>query len=82
MNSSNHQSHENSLQLQLQDALDIRDALEDILKAMDDSPGELEVILDVILEKALRLCHAQLGGVFLYSDGLFEAVDMRGLPET
>lgn len=81
MNSTNPKSPQTSLQQKLNDALDARDALEDILRAMDESPGELEAIFDVILEKALRLCHAQLGIVFLYDEGLFEAIGMRGLPD-
>lgn len=81
MNSTNPKSPQTSLQQKLNDALDARDALEDILRAMDESPGELKAIFDVILEKALRLCHAQLGIVFLYDEGLFEAIGMRGLPD-
>ncbi len=66
---------------QLNDALEARDALEEILRAMDESPGELEAIFDVILEKALQLCHAQFGIVFLYDTGLYEAIGMCRLPE-
>ena len=65
----------------LSDALEARDALEDILRAMDESPGDLGAIFDVILEKALQLCHAQFGIVFLYDAGLYEAIGMRGVPE-
>lgn len=57
----------------------LTDALEEILCAMDESPGELEAVFDVILDKALQLCHAQFGFVFLYDAGLFEAVGMRGV---
>lgn len=64
----------------LDDALRAQDALQDILRVMNDSPGELEVIFDVILEKALRLCHAPFGVVFLYDSGFYEAVCRRGLP--
>ena len=76
--------NKNSLDLcrrQLDDALQTRDALEDILRVMNKSPGELAVIFDVILEKALRLCHAPWGVVFLYESGLYEAVCRRGLPK-
>ena len=68
-------------QSQLNDALEARDALEDILRAMAESPGELVAIFDVILEKALQLCHAPFGIVFLYDAGSYEAIGMRGLPE-
>ena len=76
MDSTNPKSPQTALQQKLKDALDARDALEDILRAIGESPGELEAIFDVILEKALRLCHAQIGVVFLYDEGLFEAVGM------
>jgi class 3 adenylate cyclase len=81
LDSTNPKSPQTALQQKLKDALDARDALEDILHAIGESPGELEAIFDVILEKALRLCHAQIGVVFLYDEGLFEAVGMRGLPD-
>lgn len=63
--------------LELSAALETRDALADILRAMASSPGDLDSIFAVILDKALRLCHAQLGIVFLYADGCYEAVAMR-----
>ena len=81
LDSTNLKNTPTALEQKLKDALDIRDALADILRAMDESPGELEAIFDLILEKALRLCRAQFGVVFLYDEGLFEAVGMRGLPD-
>ena len=65
----------------LDDALKTRAALEDILHAMDESPGDLVSIFDVILDKAMQLCHAQIGVIFLYEDGFFEAIGMRGVPD-
>lgn len=73
--------HVTNRQSQLNDALEARGALEDILRAMNESPGELAAIFDVILEKALQLCHAQYGIVFLYDSGLYEAIGMCRLPE-
>lgn len=66
---------------EMADALRAQDALQDILRVMNEYPGELAVILDVILEKALRLCHAPFGVVFLYDSGFYEAVCRRGLPK-
>lgn len=71
----------NNHQNQLNDALEALDAFEDILRVINESPGELADIFDLILEKALRLCHAPFGIVFLYESGLYEAVGRRGLPE-
>ena len=65
----------------LDDALKALDALQDILRVMNETPGDLAVIFDIILEKALRLCHAPFGVVFLYDSGLYEAVGRRGLPK-
>lgn len=70
-----------SCRRELNDALQARGALEDILRVMNESPGELTVIFDVILEKALRLCHAPFGVVFLYESGFYEAVGRLGLPK-
>lgn len=48
---------------------------------MGESPGDLVSIFDVMLDKAMQLCRAQIGVIFLYEDGFFEAIGMRGLPE-
>ena len=66
---------------ELDAAVEARSALEDILRVLNESPGNQEAIFDVILEKALQLCHAQFGVVFVYDEGLYEAVGLRGLPE-
>lgn len=68
-------------QLELGTAVEARTALEDILRAMDRHAGDLVAIFDVILEKALQLCHAQIGIVFLYDGEFYEAIGMRGVPE-
>ena len=81
MNTLDHQDRLNHCQRQLDDALQARGALEDILRVINESPGELAVIFDVILEKALRLCLAPFGVVFLYDSGFYEAVCRRGLPK-
>ena len=65
----------------LRNALELRRALEDILRAMDKCAGDLVAIFDVILEKSLQLCHAEIGIVFLYDGEYYEPVGMRGVPE-
>ena len=74
-------SEPSDLRSQLDDALKARAALEEILRAMDESPGDLVSIFDVILDKAMQLCHAQIGVIFLCENGFFEAIGMRGMPE-
>lgn len=81
MNSPDDENDLANCQSELDAALEARIALEDILRALNESPGDLEAIFDVILEKALQLCHAQFGVVFVYDEGLYEAVGLRGLPE-
>ncbi len=81
MDSSNPSTEQIDHQCQLNDALEIRDALTDILRAMDESSGQLVAIFDVILNKALKLCHARFGIVFLYEEGYYEAIGMCRLPE-
>ena len=55
-------------------------ATDDILRTISQSPGELDVILDVILDHALRLCNAHLGSVFLYDGEGFVAKGLKGVP--
>jgi signal transduction histidine kinase len=49
----------------LQQARDERRALGDILRVISASPADTRPVFEVILDNAVRLCDAELGGVFL-----------------
>jgi DNA-binding CsgD family transcriptional regulator/transcriptional regulator with GAF, ATPase, and Fis domain len=55
-------------------------ATNDVLRVISHSPGDLEAIFDVILDYALQLSHSQLGIVWVYGDGGFNATGLKNVP--
>jgi DNA-binding CsgD family transcriptional regulator len=55
-------------------------AINEILRVICHSPGDLEAILDAALDHALRLSHSHLGIVYLYNDGSFTAPVLKNVP--
>jgi signal transduction histidine kinase len=62
---------------ELTDALEQQTATAEILRAISNSPGELEPVFDAILESAVRLCDAKFGTLFLYEGDAFRTVATR-----
>jgi GAF domain-containing protein len=65
----------------LTDALGQQKAISDVLQLLSDSSGKLKPIFHAILEKAVDICRANFGNMFLYEDGLFRGVAMFNAPE-
>jgi DNA-binding CsgD family transcriptional regulator len=55
-------------------------AINDTLRVISHSPGDLDAIFDVILDYALTLSDSQFGGVYAYLDNAFEAVCLKNVP--
>lgn len=56
-------------------------ALAEIIQIIGRSSGDLDAILEAILHRALDLCDAQLGILYLYDPGEgFHAAHMQGVP--
>jgi signal transduction histidine kinase len=56
-------------------------AISEVLRAIADSPDELQPICDAIVANAMRLCRAELGGLGFFEGDGYRIVSLKGPPE-
>jgi two-component system, NtrC family, sensor kinase len=66
---------------QVTEALDHQTATSEILRAISSSPTDIQPVFDAIVDSAVRLCAADLGGVGVVRDGQFVVASSRGFSE-
>ena len=65
---------------ELRESLQQQTATSEVLKVISSSPGELEPVFQAMLANAVRVCEAQFGVLFRYSDGAFHSTASLDVP--
>jgi signal transduction histidine kinase/putative methionine-R-sulfoxide reductase with GAF domain len=64
----------------LSEALEQQTATSEVLRVISSSPGELGLVFEAMLAKAVRLCEAKFGTLYLHEDGAFQMVATHNTP--
>ena len=63
------------------EALEQQTAASEVLRVISSSPGDLESVFQTMLEKAVRICDAKFGSLYLHDEGGLRLVAAHEVPE-
>jgi GAF domain-containing protein/DNA-binding response OmpR family regulator/anti-sigma regulatory factor (Ser/Thr protein kinase) len=66
---------------ELRESLQQQTATSEVLQVINASPGELTPVFEAMLERAMHLCEAAFGGLFMFQGDRYVAVALRGVPK-
>ncbi len=66
---------------ELRQSLQRQTATSEVLQVISGSPGELEPVFATMLEKAVRICDAKFGCLYLHENGVLRLVAAHDVPE-
>ncbi len=66
---------------ELDQALEQQKATAEVLQVISNSSGDLPLVFDTMLDKAMYLCGAEFGVIAVYDGMIFRTAATRGLPE-
>src|SRR5262249_39804629 len=64
----------------LAESLEQQTATSEVLEVISNSPGELDLVFQAMLANATRICEAQFGVMYRFSEGKFRPAALLNLP--